>query len=115
MSVDPNKRMSELEHRVLTFLKRNFPQIRMHGGNATIEEIDPESGEVSVRLGGACSGCGISPMTTQAIKNRLPDAIPEIETVDVETGEPEEEDQGSGTTPSFPGDRTSDDESSSPF
>ena len=71
----------DLEDRVTSFLERNFPQIWMHGGTAAIEELDPETGEVSLRLGGACSGCGISPMTVQAIKSRMAKEIPEIQTV----------------------------------
>lgn len=72
---------ADLQARVTSFLERNFPQIWMHGGTAAIEKIDPEAGEVHLRLGGACSGCGISPMTVQAIKSRMASEIPEIETV----------------------------------
>ncbi len=71
----------DLRDRVNGFLERNFPQIWMHGGTAAIEDLDPETGEVHLRLGGACSGCGISPMTVQAIKSRMAKEIPEIETV----------------------------------
>ena len=71
----------DLQARVTSFLERNFPQIWMHGGTAAIEELDAESGEVRLRLGGACSGCGISPMTVQAIKSRMAKEIPEIQTV----------------------------------
>lgn len=71
----------------MMFLKKNFPQIQIHGGNASILNLDPESGSVTVLLGGACSGCGISPMTIQAIKSRMVKEIPEIEEVVAETGE----------------------------
>lgn len=71
----------DLRERVNGFLERNFPQIWMHGGTAAIEHLDPETGEVSLSLGGACSGCGISPMTVQAIKSRMASEIPEIQTV----------------------------------
>lgn len=111
MSSDADERAPELESRVMDFLTRNFPQIRMHGGSATIEDFDPETDEIFIRLGGACSGCGISPMTIKAIESRLPDAVPEIESVDVETGEADDADD---TTPSFPGDST-DGRSESPF
>jgi len=77
---------ANLEGQVRTFLKRNFPQIEMHGGDATVHDCDPETGHVAVNLSGACSGCGISPMTVQAIKARLPDEIPAIDEVEVETG-----------------------------
>jgi len=92
----------DLEERINNFLRRNFPQIQMHGGSAAIEKIDREAGEVHIQLGGACSGCGISPMTIQAIKSRMTKEIPEIETVVADTGM----DGGGGAggmSPSFPG------------
>lgn len=72
---------NDLRERVRGFLSRNFPQIQMHGGTAVIEDLDEDRGEVTLRLAGACSGCGISPMTVQAIKSRMAAEIPEIETV----------------------------------
>lgn len=60
-----------LEERLDLFMRRNFPQIEMHGGDAGIEAIDEETGEVWISLTGACSGCGISPMTIQALKARM--------------------------------------------
>jgi Fe-S cluster biogenesis protein NfuA len=122
----PNS-MSETEHRrgedelreaVSNFLRRNFPQIQMHGGSSSITHLDVESGEVSVALGGACSGCGISPMTIQAIKARMTKEIPEINQVNAETGMDsmggmggmESMGGGGGMSPSFPGDTTEDPE-----
>ncbi|GGL43907.1 hypothetical protein GCM10009037_29170 [Halarchaeum grantii] len=63
---------ADLRERVETFLARNFPPISMHGGTAGVDAVDADSGEVRLALGGACSGCGISPMTVQAIQARLP-------------------------------------------
>jgi Fe/S biogenesis protein NfuA len=90
---------SDLEERVNNFLRRNFPQIQMHGGTAAIQNIDREEGIVDLQLGGACSGCGISPMTIQAIKSRMTKEIPEIDTVHADTGMGGD----SGMSPSFPG------------
>jgi Fe-S cluster biogenesis protein NfuA len=101
----------DLEERVTNFLRRNFPQIQMHGGNAAITDLDRETGEVSIQLGGACSGCGISPMTIQAIKSRMVKEIPEIEMVHADTGM----DGGggsSGMSPSFPGHEGDDEDGS---
>lgn len=75
----------ELEDRVDTFLLSNFPQIKMHGGEFEILEADPEDGYVKVQLSGACSGCGISPMTKEAIRDRLPDKVEGVNMVSVET------------------------------
>jgi Fe-S cluster biogenesis protein NfuA len=72
---------------VTRFLRTNFPQIAMHGGQAAVLGVDVEDGFVSIRLGGYCHGCGLSPMTTEAIQNRLPAAIDGIEHVAVETGD----------------------------
>lgn len=75
-----------LREEVDTFLMKNFPQIQMHGGSSSILEADPEEGYVEVSLGGACSGCGISPMTTQAIMTQLPQEVENVEEVNVTTG-----------------------------
>jgi len=108
-SQDPE---NELRERITNFLRRNFPQIQMHGGSAAIQHLDMEEGEVTIQLGGACSGCGISPMTIQAIKTRMTKEIPEIETVHASTGMGGNEGMagGAGMSPSFPGDTTDDDE-----
>ncbi len=98
-----------LEEQISNFLRRNFPQIQMHGGSAAIQDIDRETGEVSIQLGGACSGCGISPMTIQAIKSRMVKEIPEITEVHANTGmEGGDGGTGGGASPSFPGETTDD-------
>ena len=99
----------DLEERVMNFLRRNFPQIQMHGGSAAIQDIDRETGEVHIQLGGACSGCGISPMTIQAIKSRMVKEIPEITQVHAGTGGGMGGGMG-GTSPSFPGETVDDEE-----
>lgn len=76
----------ELRKKVDKFLMKNFPQIEMHGGTSSVVEANPEKGYVRVSLGGSCSGCGISPMTTQAIRSRMPDDIEKVSEVEVSTG-----------------------------
>lgn len=103
--------VEDLEERITNFLRRNFPQIQMHGGSAAIRDLDPEKGEVTIMLGGACSGCGISPMTIQAIKARMTQEIPEIDTVHAETGMGGGMGGGpQGFEPSFPGETTEEDD-----
>jgi Fe/S biogenesis protein NfuA len=110
----------ELRERITNFLRRNFPQIQMHGGSAAIQDLDMDEGSVTVQLGGACSGCGISPMTIQAIKTRMAKEIPEIETVHASTGMGGHEGMsggaggGSGMSPSFPGDSGGSDDDEGP-
>jgi len=127
MSTEQQTGEDDLEEQVMRFLQRNFPQIQMHGGSAAIQEINKETGEVSIALGGACSGCGISPMTIQAIKSRMVKEIPEITEVHATTGMMGGGGQthtaggrggqlGGGMSPSFPGDEEDDDDRpSAPF
>ncbi|WP_129116840.1 NifU family protein [Halegenticoccus tardaugens] len=75
-----------LEERIELFMARNFPQIQMHGGSAGIDAIDEEAGEVWISLAGACSGCGISPMTIQALEARMVAEFDEIDVVHASTG-----------------------------
>ncbi|WP_436933885.1 NifU family protein [Halovenus marina] len=107
----------ELRERITNFLRRNFPQIQMHGGSAAIQDLNREEGSVTIQLGGACSGCGISPMTIQAIKTRMTKEIPEIDQVNAMTGMGGQEGMAGGAeggmSPSFPGEmgeETDDDE-----
>ena len=115
MSTQTEDGEDELRERISNFLRRNFPQIQMHGGSAAIQNLDREEGSVTIMLGGACSGCGISPMTIQAIKSRMTKEIPEINTVHAETGMGGNEGMaggaggGSGMSPSFPGESSSSD------
>ena len=104
MSTETENPEDELRERITNFLRRNFPQIQMHGGSAAIQNLDREEGSVTIQLGGACSGCGISPMTIQAIKTRMTKEIPEIDTVHASTGMGGNEGMsgGAGMSPSFP-------------
>jgi Fe/S biogenesis protein NfuA len=105
MSTETEDAEDELRERITNFLRRNFPQIQMHGGSAAIQHLDREEGTVTIQLGGACSGCGISPMTIQAIKTRMTKEIPELDTVNASTGMGGSEGMAGGaedTSPSFP-------------
>lgn len=77
---------NDFETKIQNFLRRNFPQIQMHGGNSSVLYADAETGVVEIELSGACSGCGISPMTVQAIKNRMKNEIEMVKEIDVSTG-----------------------------
>ena len=115
MSTDTQTTEEDVRERISNFLMRNFPQIQMHGGSAAIQDLDLETGEVTIMLGGACSGCGISP-TIQAIKHRMVKEIPEIETVHADTGGGGHGGMGmGGSAPSFPGETLDDDGPSAPF
>ncbi|MFW5911745.1 MAG: NifU family protein [Halolamina sp.] len=109
----------DLRDRITNFLRRNFPQIQMHGGSSSITHLDREEGVVHIKLGGACSGCGISPMTIQAIKSRMVKEIPEIERVEADTGMGAGADgdlggTGGSTSPTFPGEGDDDESDEGP-
>jgi Fe-S cluster biogenesis protein NfuA len=75
-----------LDRRIERFVRRNFPQIDLHGGTAGIDGVDESTGEVWITLAGTCSGCGISPLTVQALEGRLLREFDEVRAVHVSTG-----------------------------
>ena len=83
MSSDEAPLAQQLER----FMQRQFPQIAMHGGNAGVERLDEETGEVWLTLGGACSGCGISPLTVQALETRMLGEFDELAVVHASTAD----------------------------
>lgn len=85
-TTSPETPEKSLEERIELFMMRNFPQIQMHGGDAGIDALDEETGEVWISLTGACSGCGISPMTIQALKSRMVMEFDELTAVHAGTG-----------------------------
>lgn len=91
MSADTSDRSTDtteseaLAADVASFLRKNFPQIAMHGGSAAVQDVNPDSGEVWIQLSGTCGGCGISPMTTEAIQSHLPMEVASVTEVHVET------------------------------
>ncbi|TVT91016.1 NifU family protein, partial [Haloferax volcanii] len=72
-----------LERRTRNYLSNNVPQIQEHGGHFEIEDVDDETGEVTIAIGGACSGCGIAPMTMKAIKQRIATEVDDVSEVTV--------------------------------
>jgi len=72
-----------LKRQARSYLSNNVPQIQDHGGNFEIRDVDEEAGRVTVAIGGACSGCGIAPMTMNAIENQLPMELDDVSEVEV--------------------------------
>jgi Fe-S cluster biogenesis protein NfuA len=72
-----------LERQTRNFLSNNVPQIQQHGGSFEVRDVDEEAGRATVAIGGACSGCGIAPMTMKAIEQRLPESVDDLEAVEV--------------------------------
>ncbi|MFB6079150.1 MAG: NifU family protein [Halarchaeum sp.] len=69
--------------RVERWLTAQMPIIQMHGGESAVRKADPDDGEVVIELGGACSGCGISPRTAHRIKTSLADDFDAVTDVTV--------------------------------
>ena len=72
-----------LEKETRRYLNKNVPQIQEHGGNFEVRDVDEAAGQLTVAIGGACSGCCIAPMTMRAIEHNLLDAIDGLSHVDV--------------------------------
>jgi Fe-S cluster biogenesis protein NfuA len=72
-----------LERQTRSFLSNEVPQIQQHGGSFEVRDVDEDAGTATVAIGGACSGCGIAPMTMKAIERRLPDAVDGLDDVEV--------------------------------
>lgn len=72
-----------LKQQTRNYLTNNVPQIEQHGGSFEVRDVDAASGTATVAIGGACSGCGIAPMTMNAIEQRLPEGVDDLEAVEV--------------------------------
>ncbi len=79
-----------LRARVERWLGREMPIIQMHGGTSAVRKADPDTGEVIVELGGGCSGCSVSDVTTGNIEAALLE-WEEIEDVTVRVPDPREQ------------------------
>ncbi|SIQ72444.1 Fe-S cluster biogenesis protein NfuA, 4Fe-4S-binding domain [Haladaptatus litoreus] len=74
---------SDLKSRVERWLTAQMPIIQMHGGTSAVRKADPDDGEVVIELGGACSGCSITPITSQNIEVELLKKFEEVDDVTV--------------------------------
>lgn len=73
----------ELREAVEQWLNRELPIIRMHGGTSAVRAADPDTGEIVVELGGGCSGCAVSDVTSGNIEAGLVRDFPEVSEVTV--------------------------------
>lgn len=75
--------MSEsIEEKIERVLEQIRPALRMDGGGIQFVEYKPESGQVLVKMQGACVGCPMSQITLKmGVEAALHDAIPEIREV----------------------------------
>lgn len=58
------------------------PALQFDGGDAELVDFSQDTGVVSLRMHGACSGCGMSTLTLQAgIERILKERVPEVTAV----------------------------------
>ena len=72
-----------VERKARRYLSKSVPQIQEHGGSFEIRDIDEDNGQLTVAIGGSCSGCCIAPMTMEAIEHRLPENVDGVSDVNV--------------------------------
>ncbi|WP_435151456.1 NifU family protein [Haladaptatus sp. DFWS20] len=77
----------DLKSRVERWLTAQMPIIQMHGGTSAVRKADPDDGEVVIELGGTCSGCSITPITSQNIEVELLKEFEEVDDVTVRIAE----------------------------
>ncbi|GAA0663978.1 NifU family protein [Natronoarchaeum mannanilyticum] len=76
-----------LAEEIETWLVKQMPIIKMHGGTSNVRKADPETGEVVVELGGGCAGCDVADITAGNIEADLIKKYPEVEEVTVRVPE----------------------------
>ncbi len=71
-----------IEQRIEQVLEQVRPALRMDGGGIEFVEYNAQTGQVFVKLRGACVGCPMSQITLKmGVEAALQDAIPEIKEV----------------------------------
>ncbi|MDO8618224.1 MAG: NifU family protein [Candidatus Uhrbacteria bacterium] len=76
------KSKAELKIEIETVLKILREGLAMHGGNVELVDVEPETGQVKVRLQGSCVGCPMSELTLKAgIEDTLKEMVPEVKEV----------------------------------
>lgn len=68
----------DIEKKIKEALDEVRPHLQMDGGDVEFVSFDSESGELKVRLQGACHGCPMSMMTLQngigmVVKEKVPE------------------------------------------
>ncbi len=77
-----SKTKEELSQDIENVLQVLRQGLAMHGGNVELVDINMETGQVQVRMQGACVGCPMSEMTLKAgIEDTLKEMVPEVKEV----------------------------------
>ncbi len=71
--------METIEEQIEVVLEQVRPALRAEGGGIEFVKFDADTGEVYVRMQGACAGCPMSQITLKmGIEVALHDALPQI-------------------------------------
>jgi len=62
---------NNLKTEIEKWITKQMPIIQMHGGTSIVRELDLDKGLVIIELGGTCSDCGISNITSSNIQREL--------------------------------------------
>jgi len=75
--------MSEsIEEKIERVLEQVRPALHLDGGDIELVEFKPDSGQVFVKMKGACVGCPMSHFTLKmGVEAALQDAVPEVKEV----------------------------------
>ena len=74
--------MATLQEKVTAVLNKVSPMLAADGGGIELISVDEKSGEVKVKLTGACGCCPMSQMTLQmGVEKAIKQAVPEIKKV----------------------------------
>lgn len=77
------------------------PAVQEDGGDIVYKGFDPDSGTVTLKMMGACSGCPSSSVTLKSgIENMLMHYIPEVKQVVEDVADAEEDGRGGGSSSS---------------
>ncbi len=84
-----------MKEQVAAALEEVRPALQADGGDIELVDVDVQTGQVNVRLVGACAGCPMSQMTLQMgverlLKQRVP-GVTKVENVGVPTSRMAEE------------------------
>ena len=80
------KKASEIEARISAILAEVQPMLRIEHCTLELVDYSPESGVVTVGIGGGCPDCQVSPATfSPAIKAHIRMRVPEVREVKIES------------------------------
>ena len=72
----------DVKERIQSALDEVRPALQFDGGDCELVDFSPGTGVVSLRMHGACQGCGMSTLTLQAgIERILQERVPEVKAV----------------------------------